>query len=605
MDAIIKKLGECMQAKIIVVSLVYFCLTLVHVGAASAEEATAKPESTRQYQIVFSTFDKNSAGKYAYLRDSVQAMLAGRLAAKDRVRVMEKTFSEGELASLKKKGTDKNLSFGGVNADYLVTGALFALTSGLEIQVELYPLVPKEEILNFSVRSPTPDTLIADIDKLSEEISQTAFGYRAAVPGKEAKTVDVEGNRGFVTVHPEEAYKRNQYSGAVIGVAGSGVVTKGRGAKITATEPVNMRAMALGDVNGDGQQEILLLAGQDLLLYGTRDNAIVQLAKTSLPGNLTVHAVNLADLDGDKKDEVYLSATDGLNVSSTIMKYDPTGGFQTISRNIPWYLRPVMIPGKGWQLAGQKRGMERLNLLSPGVYLLSLDTKYNITNQARIALPTSVNLFDFVYADLDGDGFYEIVAVDQREKLRVYNPGNELMWVSQKNFASSKIYLGPSRSGSSGKSVRGFFTLDEDADRELIFVPARIIVTDIDKDGKQEIIVSEGTKTGFSFFNRLRLYDSGAVVSLAWTNSAMVESWRTSNFRGYVAGYGFTLLDESQAREKQGTKNDTTAKTGVTAGRLFIGNLPKSGSLVDLIPGGSETDLSVYDLEFTHQKIKK
>ena len=594
-----------MQSRYIAATLFCLYFTLSYAGAVLSAEGNEPPQAKRQYQIVFSTFDKSSAGRYAYLRDSVQAMLAGRLAAKDRVQVLEKTFSAEELLSLKKKGSHEGLSVAGKTADYLVTGALFSLTSGLEVQVELYPLIPDKEILHFSVRSKTPDTLIADVDRLSQDIAQTAFGYSSALPGKAGKAADVEGNKGFVTVHPEAAYKRNQYSGAVIGVAGSGVITRGRGAKMTMTVPVDMRTMAVGDVNGDGQNEILLLAGLKLLLYGTRDNAIVQLAETSLSTTLVIHAVNLADLDGDGRQEIYLSGTDGLSVSSTIMKYDPTSGFQTVSRNIPWYLRPVFIPRKGWQLAGQKRGLEKIDLIRPGVFLLTLDAQYQIAEGERIALPNSVNLFDFVYADLDGDGLYEIVAIDQKEKLRVYNPGNELMWVSQKNFANSKIYLGPSQGGATGKTDRRNFTVDEDADRELIFVPARIIVTDINRDGKQEIIVSEGTKTGLSFFNRLRLYDSGAVISLAWNDSAMVESWRTSNFRGYVAGYGFTLLDESLPHVKQGPKNDTLAKSEVTVGRLFIGNLPKSGSLADLIPGGAETDLTIYDLEFTHQKQKR
>ncbi len=593
-----------MQARFRAVILFCFCLTLSCVGGASGADGKEQVQSKRQYQIVFSTFDKSSAGRYAYLRDSVQAMLAGRLAAKDRVRVLEKTFSEEELLSLKKKGSHKGLSVGGENADYLVTGALFSLTSGLEVQVELYPLVPDQEILHFSVRSETPDTVIADVDRLSQDIAQTAFGYISPLAGKAAKTVDVEGNKGFVTAHPEAAYKRNQYSGAVIGVAGSGVVTRGRGAKMTASVPVNMRAMAVGDVNGDSQMEMLLLAGQDLLLYGTRDKAIVRLAETSLPANVLIHAINLADLDGDGKDEIYLSGNDGVSVSSMIMTCDVSGKFQVRAQKIPRYLRPLFIPGKGWRLAGQKRGFEKIDLVSPGVYLLTLDRQYKITGEERIALPTSVNLFDFVYVDVDGDGFYELAVVDQKEKLRVYSPSNELMWVSQKNFAGSKTYLGPSQGSATSEQDKRNFSVDEDANRELIFVPAGIIVTDINNDGKQEIIVSEGSKTGLSFFKRLRLYDSGAVVSLAWTDSAMVESWRTSNFRGYVAGYGFTMLDESQGNKSQGTKNDTVAKTGVTVGRLFVGNLPKSGSLVDLIPGGAETELTVYDIEFSQQKSK-
>lgn len=587
-----------MRVKLIAVTLL--CITLGYVGSVSGEEIKEQFEANKQYQIVFSIFDKSSAGSYSYLRDSIQAMLASRLAARDRVNVLEKTFSQEELISLKKKGSQKSLSINGENADYLVIGALFSLTSGLEIQVDLYPLIPAKEVLHFSVLSKTPDTLIAKVDQLSLDIAQTAFGDKHTTNGQETKSGDVEGNKGFVTVHPEAAYKRNVYSGTIIGVAGSGVTTKGRGGQMNTTVPVDMTAMVVGDVTGNGDKDILVLSGRNLKLFSTTENAIVQVAEIALPTTVDNHAINLADLDADGKEEIYLSGTDGLYVSSTIIKYDTTDGFQVVSRNIPWYLRPLFVPGKGWQLAGQKRGTEKIELVSPGVYTLTLDEKNSISKGERLPLPPSVNLFDFVYADLDGDGFYEIVVVDQKEKLRVYNPGNELMWVSKKNFASSKIYLGPSRGGATSKNDPRNFTPEEDEERDLIFVPGRIIVTDIDKDGKEEIVVSEGTKAGLSYFNRLRLYDSGAVVSMAWIDSTLVESWRTGNLRGYVAGYGFTLLDEQQGQEK--TEKDDVNKA---IGRLFVGHLPKSGSWADLLPGGAETELTVYDIEFSHEKSEK
>jgi hypothetical protein len=588
-----------MRVKLIAVTLL--CLTLNYVGSVSGQESKeqAQADTGKQYQIVFSTFENNSAGSYSYLRDSIQAMLASRLAARDRVTVLEKTFSQVELNSLKKKGEQKALSIGGEKADYLVTGEIFSLTSGLEIQVDIYPLVPDREILHFSVHSKTPDTLIADVDRLSGDIAQTAFGEKPATPGKATGSEDAGGNKGFVTAHPEEAYKRNVHTGVAL-VAGSGVATRGRGPQMSATVPVDMRAMAVGDVNGDGDKEILVLSGRNLKLFSTKEKTILQVAETALPQGLVSHAINLADLDGDGQEEVYISATDGLYVSSMIMEYDTAGGFKIVSRNIPWYLRPLFVPGKGWRLAGQKRGLGRIDLVSPGVILLSMEAKNTLSQGERLPLPSSVNLFDFVYADLDGDGFHEIVAVDQKEKLRVYNPGNELMWVSEKNFGGSKIYLGPPRGGMGAENQLRNFTPDEDVQRELTFVPSRIIVTDIDKDGKEEIVVSEGTKIGLSLFNRLRFYDSGAVVSMAWNGSMLTESWRTGNYRGYVAGYGFTLLDEPQRQEKAG--NNAPVKS---AGRLFVGHLPKSGSLADLIPGGDETGLIVYDLEFSREIHKK
>ncbi len=584
--------------RVTVIAVTLLCLTLNFAGLVSGEESKGQVQADKEYHIVFSTFEKNSAGKYSYLRDSIQAMLASRLAARERVNVLEKTFSGDELNSLKRKGEQKGLSIGGKTADYLVTGELFSLTGGLEIQVELYPLVPDKEVLHFSVLSQTPDTLIADVEQLSRDIAHTAFGEKIPQVGKTTKEAgDTEANKGFVTANPEAAYKRSLHAGATPGVAGSGVMAVGRGVQIKTKVPVDMKAMAVGDINGNGKKEILLLAGQSLRLFSIKDKAIVQVAETSLPPMLTGHALNLADLDGDGKDEIYISATDGLYVSSMIMKYT-ANGFQVVSRDIHWYIRPILVPGKGWRLAGQQRGLDRIDLVKPGVYLLNLDAQNKIVQGKRLALPDSVNLFDFVYADLDGDGFYEIVAVDQKEKLRVYSPGNELEWVSQKNYASSKTYLGPSRGGMTKENSRRNFTPDEDIERELIFVPGRIVVTDINKDGKQEIVVSEGNKLGLSLFNRLRFYDSGAVVSLAWNGSGLAESWRTGNYQGYIAGYDFTLLDE---KSKQDTKNDNATKP---VGRLFVGHLPKSGSLAELIPGGAETELIVYDLEFSHIKTK-
>jgi hypothetical protein len=571
------------------------------VSLVLGEEKKEPSRGDKQYQVVFSIFDNNSAGEYAYLRDSIQAMLAGRLAAGDGVRVLEKTFSQEELNVLKKEGTPSSLSINGKKADYLLTGELFSLTSGLEVLVDLYPLVPDKEVLHFSLLAKTPDTLIADVEQLAGDIAQTAFGAQPFVAGQETKRGVADGSAAFVTVHPEAAYKRNVHTGTIIGVAGSGVTTTGRGARMNTTVPVDMRALAVGDVTGDGAKDILLLAGSSLRLFGIRENALVQVAETSLPKTLVSHALNLADLNGDGLDEIYISATDGLYVSSMVMDYQPGTGFQVITENIRWYLRPLLVPGKGWQLAGQLRGLEKIDLVRPGIIsLVTLDADNKVVEGDRLPLPPAVNLFDFVYADLDGDGFFEVVAADQKEKLRVYSPGNELMWVSKDNFAGSKIYLGPSRGGATSEQDRRNFTPDEDAERDLIFVPGRLIVTDIDKDGRQEIVVSEAENVGLSYFNRLRLYAGGAVVSLAWNGATLNESWRTGNFKGYVAGYGFTLLDEAQLLETNG--NGAAEKT---LGRLFVGHLPKSGSFAELLPGNAETELTVYDIEFSNEKTKK
>ena len=561
-------------------------------------------EQKGSYRLVFTTFDASSAGNYAYLRDGIQSMFASRLAARDGIEILDRTISEKELNNLKDGKPKVETAVQPTDADYLVWGTLYGLKSGLNIQVVLYPFSSSKEILRFSIVTNTPATLIADVEQLAGEIVQGVSGKKVVDPVQQKQASESNGTAGFITAHPEAAYKRGLYSGTIVGAPGSVVQTSALGGKRNITIPAEMTAMALGDADGDGTNEVFVLLGSKLELFKVNGKTIDKIAETNLPTTMRYHAINVADLDKDGKLEIYLSATTDLDVSSMVMSWSKEGGFRTLAENIYWYIKPLLVPGKGWQLAGQKRGAERTEFIREGVYLLNVEAGYKLSQGERLTLPKRVNLFDFVYADLDGDKVPEIVAIDQRERMKVYSQANELLWVSQRSFGGSKVYLGPSQSESINTRDRKNLTVDEDSNRELVFVPGRLLVADVDKNGKEEIIVNENTLPSFgffdtpviSFFSRMRTYNDGVVVGLTWNGKEMTEAWRTGKFRGYVADLGFSLLD------KVGEVGKVTTDAKKSAGRLFIGHLPNSGSFASLLPGSDESQLTIYDLEFSPEK---
>ncbi len=558
-----------------------------------------------KYRLMFSTFDVSSAGNYTYLRDGIQSMLVSRLATKDRIEIIDRQVGEKELARLK-SGKSREGDASPPPVDFLVEGALYGLKSGLNVQVVLYPVAENKEILRFSIITNTPDTLISDIEQLAGEIVQAAIGKKALPPPPQQKDAADGEVKGFVTVHPEAAFKKSMYSGTVVGVQGSVVQTSALGSKRNMTLPTEMTGMAIYDVDGDGTGEIFILAGRRLELYKLNGKNIDKVAATLLPKNLKVHAINAADLDNDGRPELYISATADLEVASMIIKWDKNNGFAIVTQNIAWYLRPLYVPGKGWRLAGQRRGLEKTQFVREGVYLLNVDGRFEPKEGERLPLPKRVNLFDFVYADLDGDGKPETVAVDRREKLKVFNQTNELLWVSERNFGGSKVYLGPSYGEAVNEQDRRNLTVEEDTDRELIFVPGRMVVADVDRDGREEIIVNENIlpSLGFvdssivGFFSRLKTYKEGTIVALAWNGEALNEFWRTGKFRGYIADHGFSPLEKTAGEGGQAT----VAENQKSIGRLFVGRIPNSGSLASLLPGSDDSDLTVYDLEFFVEK---
>jgi hypothetical protein len=453
--------------------------------------------------------------------------------------------------------------------------------------------------LHFEVIVKNTENMITDVEKLSAEIAQSAFGYKAVDPTKAKTPAEGGGTSGFVTVHPEAAYKKSVHSGAVVGAAGSSVQVIAREGKRSLTLAKEIRAFAVGDVDGDASDEIVVLIGNTLEMYKIAGKKFNKVATASLPPALECHAINMADLDGSGRMKIYISATDGLNVSSLIVEWDKGKSFRLLTENIPWYIRPVLVPGKGWRLAGQKRGSAKTELVKAGVYQLDPGAGNVPGEGERLLLPDGVNLFDFVFADLDGDGAPETVAVDKKERIQVFNRANELLWVSKKTFGGSQIYLGPSRAGAVNQQDRRNFTLDEDAQRELIFVPGRLVVADVDNDGRQEIVVNENTLSSMSISDKMRIYNDGVIVGLAWDGDALNEAWRTGTFKGYIAGFGFSLLAKP-GEAGQHTKTDGK-KTEIG---LYVGHLPRSGTFVGLLPGTGETQVTAYDLQFSSGKTK-
>lgn len=564
--------------------LTVFTFLLAGGNAFSAKEQT-------QYQIMFSTFENQSAGNLAYLRDSIEGMLISRLAARDRIDVIENSLSEQELKKLKKGKDFLLLKTKGYDVDYLVTGRLVAVASGLNVQVTLYPIDDSKEVLNFSILTESTDSLIKDVDNLAGEIAEGGFGYRAVATDTAQTTGSNSGIQGFTTVHPEAAYKKGLYTGTVIGSEIAGFQAKAIGVKRKLSFEGEITAFTVEDVNGDGEQEIFTLEGNNLSVYRIIGRKISKVASVGLSSRLRIHALNIADINRDGKFEIYLSATDGLNITSLIMSWSEAGGFTTLARNIPWYIRPMYIPKLGVQLAGQQRGVEKINLVRSGVQLLEIDENYTLLKGKKLPLPSSINLFDFTYGDIDGDGYHELLVIDDHENLKVYSPSNELIWISNRKFGGSKTYLGPSQGTAVNERDNFNFTVDEDADRDLIFVPGRISVTDINRDGKDEVVVTENSMSTFGFFKRMRPYKAGMVVGLVWSNDEFVEAWRTGRYRGYLADYSFNISDSSEKKSE-------------TSGLLYVANIPQSGSFTSMLPMSVNTNFSVYELGFSKAKTE-
>jgi hypothetical protein len=237
-------------------------------------------------------------------------------------------------------------------------------------------------------------------------------------------------------------------------------------------------------------------------------------------------------------------------------------------------------------LLGQRSSNKPENgYIQAGITALQPTSDFSAVKQGEpVSLPRNVRLFDFVWADLDGNGLFETVAVDDREKLLVYDTNNSLIYASDEDYGGSRNFYGQPISGMRSLLNSGGKNSEKEFDRVLAYIPTRMLVADLDGDGRQEIIVGKNKRQWSKWLSRSREYDGGSVACLSWKDSAMRELWQTNNINGYIADYDF--VEDSSGQN---------GKAGQRSVSLYVGQVPEKMLLGFLMH--KESKMLKYDLD--------
>lgn len=583
-DAKVAKVQNDTQVKRMVNRLFWVCVCIAVMMGGSVAYGEAGNGTAR---FLLFPFDGSAAGKYAYLAQGIHSMLASRLAAKSGIQLVDYVGHEAELKALEAAAADRQQVasvFDTLRTDYLVSGAVYATETGLKVQAAVSSVANPQNPRNFSGEAETEEQIIAVISTMAEDIAGAVAALHQPVAAGPAGQ-ESEGIAGFRTEHPEKQYKKGMLGGgAIVSSEGSTIEASAEGLKRSSIVPVVIVAMDAGDIDGDGTVEIVFASRSELQVFRYREGRFQKVESLSLRPTFKIHALSLADLDRDGRAEIYVSANERYRVASMILEWSPSNSLSVREENIPWFLRPLDVPGEGLVLAGQTSGNEsNEGFVRAGIFRLDRAGNGKLVRGARLPVPDRFNLFDFVWADLEGDKALELVAVDRNEKLLVYDSGKNLIHVSDAAYGGSTNYLGPDRLDRQ-KNNPGASASGEDSDRELAYVPTRLLARDVDGDGRQEIIIGRNKRVTPLFLRNFREYDGGTIACLGWKDAMLTEMWRTNTIPGYIADYSF-ILDGSSAESDE--------RSG--RAQLYVGQVP-SDTFLGLL-AAKESKMLVYELK--------
>lgn len=270
--------------------------------------------------------------------------------------------------------------------------------------------------------------------------------------------------------------------------------------------PYGARFITIGDIDGDGKQEILLSTGKDIRVYTPGIDLQPALGGVQIKGyGSDDHLwVDTIDLNKNGRDEVIITSLSGEDVTSYIYELRGTEFILLYKGN--FFLRRLEN-----RLIAQE--YSKAEGFDGDVFSIVWDGEYKKGD--RIKLPKGVNIYDFVYVDDPHTGRV-ILAYDEDGFLNTYNEKGIRIWRSKTDmggFLTTFKKAAPTVMIDRGKwSIKDKLLL---RNREVLFV--------------KRVPLFEMAK-GLG-------YKSSQIKNLWWNGLSMEESVLIDDIRGSVIDY--------------------------------------------------------------------
>jgi hypothetical protein len=267
-----------------------------------------------------------------------------------------------------------------------------------------------------------------------------------------------------------------------------------------------MRALAVGDLDGDSHKELLLAAADRLIAYRIDGRQLNLLAEHRLNGKEPLAVLEVADIIGDGRAKVVLTLSQKGRFHSQILHWKD-GNLAPILEAPDVVLRVLSPDGKSHQLFGQEVSPANRTIGPIRHYVWDGRT---FTPGQTFDAPAGLPLLGLNLADLGGDGGTRFLTLKEGTVLEVHSQAGE-------RVAAYK---------DSGRPV---------ASRYL--VSPRILI-ESGRDGERpQIILGREEQTGNRLLRWVSKSRAAHLTALRWDGAGFQEVWQTPPSEGSLADY--------------------------------------------------------------------
>jgi hypothetical protein len=535
-------------------------------------QALAQAQAVKTFAVA--PFAIHGPEKYAYLSQGVPSMLATRLTWKDKVQPMDTALIAQKIKKPIDSAAEAKSTLASLGADYLVFGSL--TIAGETASTDVSIVDKAGAVVSKSAQAKINDLLPA-LETVSNDLASQVF-KRPSPSAQAAQAVQAAPASGGATpvnpnlvVNQTDASKPDYLNPNFRYVSGPDTP----GAWRSQIMPFANSGMAIGDVVGDGKNQVVLMGEHDIQVFRFNNGQLAPVAQCQTsPGVLQIKINILAQEGADRRGLIVVTGYRDREPRSSIYRVE-SGKIVPVATNLKYYLNVVNVPPDYKPTLVATKGEDK-NVFQNGVYKAKLNGS-SLEIGSELPLPTKTNALNFAY--LPEAGGYKIIVADLNDRLNIYTGNKELQTRSEDKYCGSGIGLAydelmPSMYHPTADDLESFY-----------YVPLRILPVDLAGNGKYDILVSKNISIASMVFENFRAFTQGEVHSMYWDGVGLNLQWKTRRIKGTITDYALADFDNSGKKSLVISINTTPGATGFAKRKTMV--LAYSLDTETMVKGGS------------------
>ena len=499
-------------------------------------------------------FTINSADNIDYVKKGISEMLTTRISVPDKIEVTDKDAVAAEI----KKSKIKEIALVDAynlgkkfKSDYVVWGSITKIGNSLSIDGKLIDIVASKSDIGIFTQSQNLDEIMPKINDFSQRIVQHILGTsspqaapaaipptgpsKPIAPGVSRETqiiagMKAGGKKGTLTsaINPDFINAPDPFNRL--------------GFWMSQKLPTEFKGMDVGDVNGDGLNETVVIDKNNIYIYQKTDKDLKLLEKISGKSYDNYLAVDVADVNKTGIKQIIVTCLNDTTVNSFVLQFKD-GKYVTIASDIHWFLRVLETKSGIPLLLGQGYGFDK-PFDTPIYEIVWRDGKY--VDDHKMKIPLGLSIYGLAIDDFGtGGGGEKIMSLNELDYLCIFEKTNKpLSRLFTFGFTNDElIYSSDEQFGGSNNYFENIDKTKPDENEKSAFVNLRINTFDTNNDGKKEIIIVKNLSSVGRIFKHMKLFTSSEIYNLEWDGMGMAENWRTKKINGYVADYCIKDID--------------------------------------------------------------